>query len=186
MRDSVAVLLSERFDSNPPRFVRALADASLKEAERVALLLADTGDYAALDAYRRKVEALAKDSPSGKEMDVLDRLLETEHLVRLGRQVIEGFYAGDCGFLQRNTRNTAVDSEGITYFYSGERIYDAFPDDGRSPEASKVLDMSSRGRDEVLIIYEMVGGPSEGTGQIRIHLVRRDGKWKVEMIGMDI
>lgn len=88
MAEQAAVVLMERFNADPTGFVRALAAASPKEVENVGHLLAYNADYKDMDAYRQQVMDLKKDFPSGKELDVLDKLLDriTQFEIWMGRR----------------------------------------------------------------------------------------------------
>ena len=88
MAESAAVVLMERFSADPTGFVRALAVAPAKEVGIVGDFLAYNADYRDLNAYRQQVMDLKRDFPSGKELDVLDKLLDriTQFEVRMGRK----------------------------------------------------------------------------------------------------
>jgi hypothetical protein len=87
LSEEIAIVLMERFTADPTGFVRALAVAPVKEVERVGDFLAYNADYGDLNAYRKQVEDLKRDFPSGKELDVLDKLLDriTQFEIRMGR-----------------------------------------------------------------------------------------------------
>lgn len=76
LAEKIASILMKRFAADPTGFVRALAVASVREVKIVGDFLAYNADYGDLNAYRKQVEGLKKDFPSGKELDVLDKLLD--------------------------------------------------------------------------------------------------------------
>lgn len=74
--EQIAVILMARFTADPAGFVQVLSATPDKEVERVGDSLAYNADYGDLGEYRKRVEDLKKDFPSGKELDVLDKLLD--------------------------------------------------------------------------------------------------------------
>lgn len=86
--DQISIILMARFVADPSGFVKALSLASAKDTDLVGDLLAYNADYKDLNAYRAKMEALKKEFPSGKELVVLDRLLDrlTQFEIRMGRR----------------------------------------------------------------------------------------------------
>ncbi len=88
LTEQAAIVLMDRFSADPTGFVRSLAVAPDKEVERVGDCLAYNADYRDLNSCRKQVEGLKKGFPPGKELDVLDNLLEriTQFEIRMGRK----------------------------------------------------------------------------------------------------
>jgi len=111
---------------------------------------------------------------------------ETEYLIHLGMKIVEAIFAGDHVFLQDNTRNMEVSCEGISYFFSGEKIEFPFETGGPHRVIQKVRFVSKGTDGKVKVGFEISDETYENTGVLHIGFVKRQGVWKMESFETDI